>query len=80
MQTDSRSNLRDTARPHNPTHFGGEGLYATPDSPEDSTGSSRSERPAATTLQFVKRNPLPLLAIGGLIWLLAKLVRESTRG
>ena len=73
------SNASETGRPHNPTHFGGDGLY---DQSRVAAGgrSSRAERPAASTFDFVKRNPLPLLAVGGLAWLLITLIRKSTQG
>lgn len=76
MDNESSSNSRDTARRHNPTHFGGEGLYETPGNPVSPGAARRASR----TVDFVKRNPEPLLAIGGLAWLLVKLVRRSTQG
>jgi len=76
MENEPSSNSRNTARPHNPTHFGGEGLYEMPD---DRVSPGATQR-ATAAFDFVKRNPLPLLAVGGLVWLLVKLVRRSTQG
>jgi hypothetical protein len=70
-------------RPTNPTHFGGDGLYesATAASESAQEGSVErgqgSQRPA---WEFARRNHIPaLLAVGGIVWLLAALVRRSTQ-
>jgi hypothetical protein len=71
--------------PVNPTHFGGDGLYEpaadTSDSPDTGADpSSNTPQGAQSSFwQFAKRNHVPaVLAVGGLVWLLASLVRRST--
>ena len=81
-------------RPHNPTHFGGEGLYESTGMEQESSlkvrlgdhldsvtrGSlQRAQRSGTSTLDFIRSNPIPvLLAVGGLAWLLASRRRRSS--
>jgi len=69
----------------NPTHFGGDGLYepgaGTSDSPDTGAGpSSKVPRGSQSSFwEFAKRKHVPtVLAIGGVVWLLASLIRRST--
>jgi hypothetical protein len=74
-------------RPHNPTHLGGEGLYESTGMEQESSLKVRlgdhldsvtresmqmAQRSSSSALDFVRSNPIPvLLALGGLVWLLA---------
>jgi len=65
-------------RPKDPTHFGGEGLYATQTdtspAPSDERGST------ASAWDFARRNHVPaLIAVGGIALLLTALIRRATR-
>jgi hypothetical protein len=80
-------------RPHNPTHFGGEGLYESSGVEEESSlkvqlgdqldeitrrSLQATQRSAGSMLDVVRSNPIPvLLAVGGLVWLLASRNRRS---
>ena len=81
-------------RPHNPTHFGGEGLYESTGMEQESSLKVRlgdhldsvtrgslqmAQRSSTSTLDFIRSNPIPvLLAVGGLAWLLASRRRRSS--
>jgi hypothetical protein len=67
-------------RPKDPTHFGGEGLYETKESPAGETDAQAGEPGAQGSVwEFAKRNHVPaLLAVGGIVWLIGALVRRST--
>jgi hypothetical protein len=74
-------------RPHDPTHFGGEGSYESTGMEQESSlkvrlsdhldrvtrGSMQmAQRSSTSTLDFIRSNPIPmLLAVAGLVWLLA---------
>ena len=81
-------------RPHDPTHFGGEGLYESTGMEQESSlkvqlgdhldsitreSMQMAPRSSTSTLDFIRSNPIPvLLAVGGLVWLLASRRRHST--
>jgi hypothetical protein len=81
-------------RPHDPTHFGGEGLYESTGMEQESSLKVRlgdhldsitqesmqmAQRSSNSTMDFIRSNPIPvLLAVGGLVWLLASRRRDST--
>jgi hypothetical protein len=89
------ANPPETERPHNPTHFGGDGLYES--AGNDDSGSLGvtlgdqldsatrrallNERGASTRDDYARRNRLPLLLVaGGIAALLVALTRRSMRG
>jgi hypothetical protein len=81
-------------RPHDPTRFGGEGLYESTGMEQETSLKVRlgdhldsvtresmqmAQRSSTSTLDFVRSNPIPvLLAVGGLVWLLASRRRHPT--
>jgi hypothetical protein len=81
-------------RPKNPTHFGGEGLYEAKgddaslkvplgehvDNATKESLEGEQLPKSGSVWEFARRNHVPaLLAAGGIVWLIATLVRKSTR-
>jgi hypothetical protein len=69
-------------RPKDPTHFGGEGLYESqPEPPETPASEADSSEQGAgdSVWEFARRYHVPtVLAVGGIVLLIASLVRRST--
>jgi hypothetical protein len=94
-EDEAMSSTAPPERPKNPTHFGGNDLSDSANAGDQTTlkvqlgehldsATRRSlqvaQRSSRSASDFLTRNPIPLLiALGGLVWLIAARSRRSTQ-